>query len=160
MLFRTLLGLTMVLSLAPSVVWAGDEDHLSELGDLRAVHAWARATDGSEALVYVEIENKGDNPVSLEGGATGIAETVELVGFQLKEGEATYQVIPSVPVAPGRDLHLEPNGLALRLVGLRAALAEGEEFDLDIQTSIGVLEVHVEIEASNATSHSHAGHNH
>jgi len=157
---RTLLGLVMALCLAPSVVLAGDDDHLSEVGDLRAVHAWARATDGAEAFVYVEIENKGDNPVSLEGGASEIAETVELVGFQLKNGEATYEVVPSVPVAPGRDLHLEPDGLALRLEGLRTALAVGEEFDLDIQTSIGVLEVHVEIEASNATSHSHAGHNH
>jgi len=46
------------------------------------------------------------------------------------------------------------------IVVVRQRVANSKEFDLDIQTSIGVLEVHVEIEASNATSHSHAGHNH
>jgi copper(I)-binding protein len=160
MSFRMLLSLTTALAFAPVFAHAEDDDHLSQLGELRAVHAWTRATSGSEAFVFVELENEGESAVTLDGARTEIAETVDLVGFQLKDGETIYEPIPSVPIAPGRDLHLEPDGLALRLGGLSMALVEGEEFDLDLQTSLGVLAVHVEIEAKDAKTHNHAGHAH
>lgn len=160
MIRRLFLGLTTSLLFLPAIAPAEDSDHLSELGGLEALHAWARATSGPEAFVFLELKNEGDDAVTLDGAETPVAASAEIVGFQPKAGQATYEPIPSMPVNPGRELHLEPDGLAIRLVGLTQALVEGDEFDLDLQTSLGVLEVHVEIERSDAKAHSHAGHAH
>lgn len=142
-----------------STASAEESSHLAEREGLRALHAWTRATDGAEALVFVEIENEGDSAVTLEGAAVdGL--TAELVGFRLADGEPTYETVGSVPIAPGRDLHLEPDGLAIRVAGLSAPLTEGGAFDMDLVTSVGVLEIHVEVEAADADAHGHAGHNH
>ena len=154
------LGLSIAMLLSPAIVTAEESDHLSKLGELSAVHAWSRATDGREAFVFLELRNESETTVTLDGAETPVAATAGIVGLQLKAGEAIYEPIPSVPVNPGRELHLEPDGLAIRLEGLATPLIEGEEFDLDLQTSLGVLEVHVEIEASDAKAHGHAGHAH
>lgn len=134
---------------------AEDVDHLAELEGLRALHAWTRATDAAETLVFVEIENEGEETVILEGARGGT-----LVGFRLVDGEEVYEPVPSVPVSPGRSLHLEPGGLALRMTGLDRPLEKGAEMDLELLTSLGTMDVHVEVEATDATTHSHAGHNH
>ncbi len=160
MILRVLLGLAMALGVAPFFAMASENEHLSELGDLRAVHAWARATTASDAFVFLELENTGDIQVSIDGGTTGVAAAVELVGFQLREGAMAYETISSVPINPGRILHLEPDALALRLVDLSQPLIEGEAFELSLRTSLGTVAVHVDIEAGDATKHSHAGHAH
>lgn len=144
---------------AASPVLAEESDHLAERDGLRAVHAWTRATDGTEALVFVELKNEGDAPVTLEGARVDGLE-MTLVAFRMRGGSESYETVAFVPVAPGRELHLEPDGLAIQLTGLTDALQEGGEMELDLLTSLGALPIHVEVEAADATSHSHAGHNH
>jgi periplasmic copper chaperone A len=147
---------------AVTVVSAEDHDdhHVSELNGVRAVHAWTRATGGNIALVFVDIENGSDAIVLIEGGHSEIAGTVELVGFRLKDGNPAYEPVGSVPVGPGKEMQLAPERLALRLTGLTQPLAEGGEFELEIVFDIGEIDVHVAVEAVDATQHSHAGHNH
>lgn len=147
--------------------FAGEDDHdhdsdhhVSELAGVRAVHAWTRATSGDTAYVFVEIENQSNAPVAIEGGEAAFAQSVELVGFQLKDGEPGYVVLPEVPIQPGKDLKLEPEGLALRLSGLSEPLQEGAEVEIEIEFDTGHMEVHVEVGAENARAHSHAGHQH
>ncbi|MEW5423224.1 copper chaperone PCu(A)C [Amorphus sp. 3PC139-8] len=147
--------------------FAGDDDHdhdddhhVSELGGVRAVHAWTRATSGETALVFVEIENGSDKPVAIEGGEADFAGSVDLVGFQLQGGEPGYVVLPEVPIQPGKELKLEPEGLALRLNGLTRPLHQGNEVEIEIEFDSGHMDVHVEVGAENAKAHSHAGHQH
>lgn len=137
-----------------------EEHHVSELNGVRTVHAWTRATSGPDALVFVSIENNSPNEVVLLGGECECAASVELVGFELKDGEPAYTPLPGVPVRAGGELALEPNGLALRLSGLSAALVQGGELEMEVELSVGHLDVHVEIGAADATQHSHAGHRH
>ncbi|MEM8801527.1 MAG: hypothetical protein AAGF55_03230 [Pseudomonadota bacterium] len=66
-----------------------DSEHKATLGDVTLLHAWAAETEGSEVLVYVEIDNEGDAPVTLLGAEADIAGAVELVGFQSKDGAAS-----------------------------------------------------------------------
>ena len=156
---RPMIVLILILAGLAGAAAADEADHLGELGGLRALHAWTRATDAGEALVFVEVENAGDASVTLEGAeAEGLV--AELVGFRLVNGEPDWQVVGPVPVAPGRTLHLEPDGLAIRVDGLTAPLVEGEGMDLDLLTSLGPLVVHVEVEAADAAAHGHAGHDH
>ncbi|WP_308917263.1 copper chaperone PCu(A)C [Jannaschia sp. LMIT008] len=153
--------IVLAAALAPLAATAedGHDDHLAELDGLRAVHAWTRATDATETLIFVEIQNEGEVAVTLEGAhADGLDAT--LVGFRLQDGSPVYEPVDAVPVAPGRELHLEPDGLAIRLTGLSTPLAEGEEMEMELVTSLGEIEIHVEVEAADAIAHSHAGHNH
>ncbi|MBN9671790.1 copper chaperone PCu(A)C [Roseibium aggregatum] len=141
----------------------GEDDHShheASVDGVRTVHAWIQATSGKSALLFVEIQNKSDKDVKITGGEADIAESVELVGFQLKDGETEFVALPSVPVKAGKELVLAPNGLALRLNGLKQPFKKGEEFEIEIEFDFGHIEMHVQVEAANATRHSHAGHQH
>lgn len=138
----------------------GDHGHLSELDGFRAVHAWTRATTGDEALVFVELENQGAADVMIDGADSEVAAAAALVGVELKDGAPVYTVLPPLPVPAGREMHLDPDGLAIRLTGLSRDLAEGDEFEMHLETSLGEIELHVAVEADDAHQHSHAGHSH
>ncbi|MHC0053600.1 copper chaperone PCu(A)C [Actibacterium sp. D379-3] len=138
----------------------GHDSHLAELHGLHVLHAWTAATGADTTLVYMDIENTGAQDVVLEGAECALAETVALVGFTLKDGAAQYQDLPPFPIKAGGEVVLAPNGLALRLTGLSAPLEEGEGFELELQTSLGHLDVDVQVEPKGATAHSHAGHSH
>lgn len=139
----------------------GSDAHLAEAGGIRLVHAWSRATNRDETLIFVEIENTGGSTRSLVGGASPHAAAAELVGFRLVDGTPTYQPLPEVPIAPGAEMTLAPEGLALRLTGLDAALDEGGALPVTFTFDDGLeIEATAQIEASNAARHSHAGHMH
>ena len=163
-MFRKLLLATALLTFAaPAFAEDHDHDHdhhVSELDGLRAVHAWTRATSGKTALVFVEIENGSGKDVLLQGGESAHAASVDLVGFKLQDGAPAYVLLPSLPVKAGREVELSPEGLALRLNGLKEPLKEGEEIEMEIEFDAGHLEVHVEVEDADATQHGHAGHSH
>jgi copper(I)-binding protein len=139
---------------------ASDDAHLSTMGDVRLLHGWTRATGADTALVFVEIENTGTMPVTLTGGAAELAESAALVGFTLEDGTPVYSELPALPVAPGTEMVLAPQGVALRLDGLSRDLAEGDSFDLTLAFAEAEVELTVEVEAADATQHSHAGHAH
>ena len=148
---------------APLPAFAQEDDqsdHLAEAGGLRLLHAWTRATDDDTAHVFVEIANTGDAARTLSGGSAAIAETTTLVGFLMEDGTGTYQPLPGLPVAPGTDLDLTPEGLALQLDGLDAALAEGDSFPMEVHFGETHIDVTVAVEAAGASQHSHAGHMH
>lgn len=137
-----------------------DAHHAASAHGIRALHAWIQATTGKTALLFVEIDNGSDNDVVLTGGETDVAEDVELVGFQLKDGEADFVPLPSLPIKAGKELMLSPNGLALRLNGLTRSFKKGDEFEIEIEFDFGHIEMHAQVEAADATQHSHAGHQH
>lgn len=139
---------------------SGDTAHLSTMGDLRLLHGWTRATTDDTALIFVEIENTGETPVTLTGGASELAEGAALVGFTLVGGAPSYPELPALPVAPGIEMVLAPQGVALRLDGLSRDLAEGDSFDVTLAFAEAEVELTVEVEAADATQHGHAGHAH
>lgn len=134
--------------------------HVASLGAVRLVHAWSRATEGGEALVFLEIENGGDSAVTLEGAESAVAKTVEVVGFQLAGGAGAYVGLGALSVAAHGTMALAPEQAALRLTGLTAPLHQGETFPMEIHLSSGHVPVVVAIEAATAHQHSHAGHKH
>ncbi|WP_373237494.1 copper chaperone PCu(A)C [Cohaesibacter celericrescens] len=154
----------LILLLVPFAAGAADHgdhsEHVSDLDGFRAVHAWTRATSDDTTLVFMELENGNSATIVVNGGQSEIASSGQLVGFVLKDGAETWQDIPSMPVQPNHDLHLEPHGLALLLSGLSTPLVEGDMFVVQLNTSIGDLMLHVEVEDVRAGHHSHAGHSH
>jgi copper(I)-binding protein len=110
--------------------------------------------------MFMDFENEGATSVTLLGAHAHWAESAEIVGFVLENGEERYQPLPSIPVAPGHELVLRPKEVALRLSGLSEALVKGQSVDLELLTSLGEFEIEVMVEAADATNHSHAGHSH
>ncbi len=127
-----------------------------ELAGVKARYAWTRETSEAEAPVFVNIENGSDQPVTLLGGETEIAVTVSLARFRRVYSQTIFMVEPPVTIPPGETLSLAPDGLALRLTGLRRPLREGVTFDLVLELSIGRLEIPVAIEDEAARRHSEA----
>ena len=134
--------------------------HEGEVDGVRTVHAWARATTGKTAFVFVDIENESDRDIAITGGESEIASSVELVGFRLKDGEPDYVVLPPVPIKAGTEMVLTPDGLSLRLNGLATPLVQGEEHEIEIEFDFGHIEMFFQVEASDARHHSHVGHQH
>ncbi len=139
---------------------ASDDAHLSTMGDVRLLHGWTRASSDDTALVFVEIENTGTDTVTLTGGAAELAENVALVGFRLEDGTAAYPELPALPIAPGTEMVLAPEGVALRLDDVARELTEGDSFEVTVAFAGAEVPLTVEVEAANATQHSHAGHAH
>ncbi|PWV98778.1 hypothetical protein DFR52_10467 [Hoeflea marina] len=138
----------------------GAAEHVSELDGVRIIHAWTRATSTPEALVYLELENRSGRTVSLIGGESESGSAVTLVGLRFRDGAAELVTLPAVPVKDGAELHLDPEGLALRVEGLKEPLHPGDVIEIEVRLESGHVDVDVEVEAADATGHSHAGHAH
>ncbi len=161
-MFRSALAALIVTALlaVPAIAEEDHSHHEGEANGVRAVHAWTRATSEGATLVFVDVDNKSDKVVSIIGGHAEWAEKVELVGFQLKDGEPDYVVLPPVPVKAGTQMSLAPNGLALRFEGLKMPLEKGSEHEIEIEFDFGHIEMHMQVEDADARTHSHIGHNH
>lgn len=141
-------------------VWAQDDGHEANVGAITIVHPWARAAEaGADGLVFMEIENGGVQD-RLMGGRTALAGDVHIVGLTLSGDQVVTQEIGPIAVAPGHFM-LDTGGVALALHDLSMPLVEGEHIELVVMFEIaGEVTIEVEIEAADASQHSHAGHSH
>lgn len=157
-----LLPVLAMLAFAATPLAADDDhvDHLAEAAGLRIVHAWTPATKTSESLIYMEIENGSQTLHTLTGAATEDGQQGELVGFTYVDGVESWQALPGMPIAAGQHLDLAPRAMALRISDLNGPLAEGDEIEIEVLFGDLHLDVHVAVEAEDATQHSHAGHSH
>ena len=136
------------------------DDHVAERDGLRVVHAWSRATEGPDGVVFLEIENEGAAD-TLTGAMTKAAREIVIEGLRLQAGDLVGEPLGDVEIPAGGTFHFEPNVAQLRLVGLAHALEEGDDYAIELVfTERGSIEVQVEVEAATATQHSHTGHSH
>jgi periplasmic copper chaperone A len=146
---------------APMVAAEEDEEHVAQKGDVKVVHAWSRATDAGEGVVFMDIESLGGNGDRLTGGTSDAAERVEIHGAVLQDGEMASQPLDAVEIPVRGEFVLEPGSVFLKLVGLKQPLRQGEEFEIELLfAEAGELDLHVLVEAADATRHGHAGHAH
>jgi len=160
MRIASLIALTASLLAAPS--FAEDSDHVSQLGEIRLLHGWAREPDhhGDTAQIYFEIEHNGTTPATLLGATSDIATGSEVMGAATKAGGAPVS-LGAFPLTPGQDFDLGPETVFIQLTGVTGHLHEGDEIDVTVMIEpFGEVELHVEILDNDATNHAHAGHNH
>lgn len=140
---------------------AADDDHVSEAGEVRVLHAWTTASSNGEARVYLRIENNGADEVTFAGADAGSAGAVTLVGLNYAGGGAEPEPLGAFPIPAGTELDLAPDGLFLLVSGLEKPLAAGDHFDMHIELEpVGEVEIHVEVHPAGTTEHPHAGHSH
>lgn len=153
----TLAAALMILSGSGAIA---EDDHATSAGALRIVHAWTRASDaGTDSLVFMEIENEGDED-RLTGAVSANASGVTIVGLTIVGGEVSTAPVGPI-VVPRGALELDPGGLALELRDLREPLAVGGKLELTLMFErAGKVVLHVDVEAADASRHSHDGHRH
>jgi len=137
-----------------------DSGHVVTIGGIEVEHAWARATRGRDGQVFLTIHNEGEADRLIEA-STPAAERVEIHGFVLVAGKPGSKPLGPLQLAAGKAFELGPDGVFLKLVGLRRRLVKGEELELALTFErAGTGHARVEIEAAGARQHSHAGHRH
>lgn len=138
-----------------------DEAHLAEVEGVRVLHAWTNAGDGDTAQVYMEIENTGDEASNLASASAEGAEMVTFVASPVRAEGGVPETLDGILLPPGVETVLEPRGLYVLLHDVAAPRAEGDELEMTLTFEPqGEVEVHVQVEAADATEHSHAGHSH
>lgn len=101
--------------------------------DAGASDGWIKlpAAGDTMASAFVVVENPTMYDIYLMSGATEVAEKVE---FREKAG-GVEQALKMVTVAAFDSVSMNPNGIYLRLTGLKRPLKEGEAIPLTLTTS-------------------------
>lgn len=103
---------------------------------------WVRATKGSEdpsmTGAFMTLDNPGTEPVTLLSASSSVAEMTELHEMAMVDGAMLMQAVDGgIVLEAGRGKVLEPGGFHVMLMGLRDALAPGDEVDLSLLFSDG-----------------------
>ncbi|MBR0719795.1 copper chaperone PCu(A)C [Bradyrhizobium liaoningense] len=129
---------------------AGD----ASLGDLVITRAWSRATPGGAKVAggYLTIENKGKTPERLKAAATALAAKTEIHEMAVTDGVMTMRPIEGgIVIAPGGSVQLMPGSGHLMLVGLNAALRQGDQVPVTLSFErAGDVKVTLDVQAVGA----------
>jgi copper(I)-binding protein len=134
--------------------------HDYNLGDIKIVHPWARASAGvaNAGGAFFTIVNKGASDKLLKASAD-VSNTVEL-HTHIKDGEVMrMRQVQDIDVAGGTETKLAPGGLHVMLIGLKAPLKEGATFPMTLtfeKAGSVTVEVQVQGVADSKPSHGDA----
>lgn len=145
------------LLLSAALLLAAQAAHACEtvtVGDLTVQHAWSKVTIGADrpGVFYVEITNSGSSDDALIAVATPAAGMPMLHETVVTDGIASMPHAMSIPVPAGRTVALAPGGYHGMLMGLAAALKEGDRFPVtltfqkagEVTVSVDVLPLRAE----------------
>lgn len=99
--------------------------------------AWARATvpNAGSAAIYGSFRNDGDQLVKIKKITTDVAGMVMLHRSTLENGMMKMSAVDELSVFPGEVVTLEPGGMHMMLMDLRATLEENQIVYVNIFTS-------------------------
>jgi hypothetical protein len=123
---------TMLVALALLVLSAPAS--AQSAGDVTVEAPWARASLGmaKAGAAYMTLHNTGTAPDRLLSAETPVAEVAELHTHLMDDGVMRMRQVRAVEVAPGSGTVLQPGGLHVMLMGLKAPLKAGETFPLTL----------------------------
>lgn len=145
-----LLTAALVLSLGGAA-----QAHEYKLGDLLVDHPWARASIGQapNGAAYMTITTEGQETDRLVGVESDAANRVELHTHLMDNGVMKMRPVEAIEIAPGEPTLLQPGGLHVMLMGLKAPLRLGESFPMTLVFErAGRVEVEVKIEEATKTT--------
>lgn len=128
------------------------------VGDLVVESPWARESVTRTGAAYLTARNGGDADDRLIGVSSEVADRAELHASEMRDGVMRMRRVEAVEVPAGGEAALEPGGVHIMLVGLKAPLDEGGSFALTLVfENAGEVEVVTTIED---IAHGGAGHDH
>lgn len=120
-------------------VMMGMGSALAQESGVQVDQAWARATPGAATTgaVYATLRNVGNAPDTLTAASTPVADKAELHVMKMDNGVMEMRPVPSLVIAPGQSVALEPNGYHIMLIGLKKPLKEGDKIPLTLTFAHG-----------------------
>jgi periplasmic copper chaperone A len=144
MLRSTLLAILIVLGAAPT---------LAQQGTIRVETAWARASAGEakNGAAYMTLHNVGTGTDKLLSAASAVAGKVELHNHIMVGNVAQMRPVDAIEVSPGSPTVLQPGGLHVMLLDLKAPLKAGQSFPVTLTFErAGKVEATVAVQALRA----------
>jgi copper(I)-binding protein len=120
-------GLLLCLAAAPAATIADER-----AGAVRILTAWARATPGPTAAVYLDLRNEGSAADRLIAAASPAAERIELHEHRSAGGVMSMATLAGLEVPPGETVQLRPGSIHLMLFGLKHPLRPGDRLPLTL----------------------------
>jgi copper(I)-binding protein len=166
MMLRTLVpcGLTVALlallgnALASHSAFPA-ENATFALGDLVVESPWARESVTRTGVAYLTVRNGGDQDDRLIGVSSEVADKAELHSSVVQDGVMKMRAVEALDVPAHGEAVLEPGGLHIMLIGLKAPLEEGKSFALTLEfENAGEIEVMTTVE--NIAHAGGGGHDH
>jgi copper(I)-binding protein len=154
---RALLGVAL-LPLAASMARAQE----TSAGALRIASPWTRAAGaGATGVGYMAIRNTGSAPDRLVSARSTAARAVEL-HTHIRDGDVMrMRPVTAIDLPAGQEVRLQPSGLHLMLIGLTAALRQGERVPVTLVFErAGEVEVQLSVESAGARGPGGGGHRH
>jgi len=101
---------------------------------LDAGEVWARASipGTGTAAVYGSFTNHGDDPVVVRSVSTAVAASAMLHESVMEGDMMKMKHLPSLTIAPGTTVRLEPGGMHIMLMGLKRQLRPGDRFPMTL----------------------------
>lgn len=127
--------------------------HDYKKGGVHVDHPWSRATapQARNGAAYFVLNATGAEGDRLLSAASPAAEKVELHTHLMEDGVMKMRPVTAIEVTPGSPTMLQPGGLHVMLLGLKAPLARGEKFPLTLTfEKAGELKVDVNVEEAGA----------
>ena len=131
------------------------------------MYAWSRpAAKGHNAVVYLNIANKGAIEDKLVGASSPVAESVEIHRSTMEDGIHRKREVESIAVPAGGSATLAPGGYHIMLIDLKSMLMAEESFPVtftfekagEITTTVSVQGVGGADHGKQADHDGHAGH--
>jgi copper(I)-binding protein len=118
------------------------------VGDIRIIEPWARATAGAAmaGAAYMTLNNTGATADRLIEASSPMAARTEMHTHIIEGDIMRMRAVESVDLPPGETVEFQPGGLHVMLIGLKAALQEGESFPLTLNfAEAGATTVEVKV---------------
>lgn len=133
--------------------------HIVETGNLRLIHGWA-AEGADPMLVFMDIENHGDRPMTLVRASSDWA-GFDLVAPKMAGNSGDLVVLDSLPIPAHSTMSLTPGAVALRARDLTETPAQGHVEHITLHFADGTqAEMDIGVQPPGTTRHPHAGHSH
>ncbi|MBL8832482.1 MAG: copper chaperone PCu(A)C [Rhodospirillales bacterium] len=150
------IAFAILLSLAPVAAMA-------QQGPIRVETAWARASAGEakNGAAYLTLHNTGTAPDKLLSAASPVAGKVELHNHIMVGNVAQMRPVDAIEVSPGSPTVLQPGGLHVMLLDLKAPLKAGQSFPVTLTFErAGKIEANVAVQAIRAPAPTAPRHGH
>ena len=126
--------------------------HDYQVGGISIGHPYARATLPGQRTggAYLRLENRGgaDRLVAVRAG---VSAGVELHDMRMEGDVMRMREVDAIEVPSNQAVVLQPGGLHIMLVGLKAPLKEGDRFAMTLRfAQAGEVTVEVAVEAVKA----------
>jgi len=122
---------SIIMSAALCVLTSISFAHDYNVGSIRVIHPWSRATPKGANVAggYVVIENKGAAPDRLIGGFSEIAGRFEIHEMKVQDGVMKMRPMEKgIEIAPGKSVKFEPGGYHLMFIDIKQPPVEGKDF--------------------------------